>query len=120
MLEVPPRINDVDSSGKDERTISEFLALMDNYTPIIPDAVTEYYLNKSGFYCDEVRVKRLLALATQRFIANMATDAFQYCKVRQSGSRKSDKDKKAVLTMEDLSAALSEYGINIKKPDYYS
>ncbi|OAD06275.1 hypothetical protein MUCCIDRAFT_138619 [Mucor lusitanicus CBS 277.49] len=100
--------------------MAEFLASMDNYAPIIPDAVTDYYLNKSGFDCDDVRIKRLLALATQKFVADIATDAFQFCKVRQSGNRKSGKERKTVLTMEDLTAALADYGVNIKKPDYYS
>ncbi|KAL1926726.1 hypothetical protein VTP01DRAFT_5621 [Rhizomucor pusillus] len=103
-----------------EKTLAEFLAMMDNYAPIIPDAVTDYYLSRTGFDCDDVRIKRLLALATQKFVADIATDAFQYCKVRQSGNRKTGKDRKAVLTMDDLSAALAEYGVNVKKPEYYS
>ncbi|KAI7858578.1 transcription initiation factor TFIID 23-30kDa subunit-domain-containing protein [Circinella umbellata] len=106
--------------NKREKTLAEFLAMMDNYTPIIPDAVTDYYLSRTGFDCEDVRIKRLLALATQKFVADIATDAFQYCKVRQSGNRKTGKDRKAVLTMEDLSQALAEYGVNVKKPDYYS
>ncbi|KAI8138065.1 transcription initiation factor TFIID 23-30kDa subunit-domain-containing protein, partial [Fennellomyces sp. T-0311] len=113
--------------NKREKTLAEFLAMMDNYTPIIPDAVTDYYLSRTGFDCDDVRIKRLLGLAAQKFVADIATDAFQYCKVRQSGNRKTGKvrtfaekcDRKAVLTMEDLSQALAEYGVNVKKPDYY-
>ncbi|KAI8387047.1 transcription initiation factor TFIID 23-30kDa subunit-domain-containing protein [Blakeslea trispora] len=111
--------NDEATANK-EKTMAEFLAMMDNYAPIIPDAVTDYYLSKSGFDCNDVRIKRLLALATQKFVADIATDAFQYCKVRQSGNRKSGKERKTVLTMEDLTAALAEYGVNIKKPEYYS
>ncbi|KAG1170372.1 hypothetical protein G6F70_007705 [Rhizopus microsporus] len=111
---------EIQETPKRERTMAEFLALMDNYAPIIPDAVTDYYLSKSGFDCDDVRIKRLLALATQKFIADIATDAFQHCKVRQSGNRKTGKERKTVLTMEDLSAALAEYGVNVKKPEYYS
>ncbi|KAL9541026.1 hypothetical protein MBANPS3_009357 [Mucor bainieri] len=117
-IEVPPRLDLENPKGS--KTMAEFLASMDNYAPIIPDAVTDYYLNKSGFDCDDVRIKRLLALATQKFVADIATDAFQFCKVRQSGSRKSGKERKTVLTMEDLTAALADYGVNIKKPDYYS
>ncbi|CAO3639886.1 unnamed protein product [Cunninghamella blakesleeana] len=78
------RLPEVD---KREKTLAEFLTKMDNYSPIIPDAVTDYYLNCAGFDCDDVRVKRLLALAAQKFVADIATDAFQYCKVRQSGNR---------------------------------
>ncbi|KAL7320533.1 hypothetical protein PS15m_000415 [Mucor circinelloides] len=118
MIEVPPRL-ELENTKK-SKTMAEFLASMDNYAPIIPDAVTDYYLNKSGFDCDDIRIKRLLALATQKFVADIATDAFQFCKVRQSGNRKSGKDRKTVLTMEDLTAALADYGVNIKKPDYYS
>ncbi|CAM0136794.1 unnamed protein product [Umbelopsis sp. WA50703] len=107
--------------NRKQRSLAEFLSMMDNYTPAIPDAVTDYYLSRTGFDCDDVRIKRLLALAAQKFITDIATDAFQFCKIRQQGNRsKQGKDRKTVLTMEDLSAALAEYGVNIKKPDYYS
>lgn len=45
---------------------------------------------------DQLKItrKRLLALATQKFVADIATDAFQYCKVRQSGNRKTGKVRK--------------------------
>lgn len=29
-------------------------------------------------------------------------------------------EKKIVLNMDDLSSALAEYGVNAKKPDYYT
>lgn len=46
--------------------------------------------------------KRLLALATQKFVADIATDAFQYSKVRQSGNRKSGKvqNKKKICLID--------------------
>ncbi|KAI1309324.1 Transcription initiation factor TFIID subunit 10 [Mortierella claussenii] len=107
--------------NRKDRTLAEFLPMMENYNPIIPDAVTDYYLSRTGFDCDDVRIKRLLALAAQKFVSDIATDAFQYCKVRQQSQKRtaSGKEKKTVLTMEDLSDALGEYGINVKKPDYF-
>ncbi|KAG0218464.1 Transcription initiation factor TFIID subunit 10 [Mortierella sp. GBA43] len=107
--------------NRKDRTLAEFLPMMENYNPIIPDAVTDYYLSRTGFDCDDIRIKRLLALAAQKFISDIATDAFQYCKVRQQSQKRAapGKEKKTVLTMEDLSEALGEYGINVKKPDYY-
>ncbi|KAJ1533364.1 Transcription initiation factor TFIID subunit 10, partial [Cladochytrium tenue] len=66
--------------------------------------------------------KRLLALAAQKFVSDIAADALHYCKVRQQATQSKDKKtgaKKNVLTMEDLSGALAEYGVNVKRPEYY-
>ncbi|KAI8613773.1 putative transcription initiation factor tfiid subunit 10 [Chytriomyces sp. MP71] len=94
---------------------------MDGASPLIPDAVTDYYLTRAGFECDDVRVKRLLALATQKFIADIAQDAFHYCKIRQQAATKDKKGavKKTVMTIDDLGGALAEHGINIKKPEFF-
>ncbi|KTW28854.1 hypothetical protein T552_01483 [Pneumocystis carinii B80] len=119
-----------------DRTLREFLDMMDDYAPIIPDAVTDYYLSIAGFECDDIRIKRLLALAAQKFIADIAQDAYQYSCIRSSSmmsavlsnqagytgsirNRYGKEKGKTVLTMEDLSAALHEYGINMKQPDFY-
>ncbi|KAL7122366.1 hypothetical protein ACP275_01G041300 [Erythranthe tilingii] len=68
---------------------------------------------------------RLVAVATQKFIADVATDALQQCKARQSTiikdkRDKQQKDKRLILTMEDLSKALSEYGVNVKHQEYFA
>ncbi|KAJ1939520.1 hypothetical protein FBU59_004094 [Linderina macrospora] len=111
------------SDIQSEKSLAEFLVQMDTYEPIVPDALTDYYLAQAGFECDDVRIKRLLALATQKFISDVAADAFQYNRIRQQGTKEKkfqQKDRRTVLTIEDLTAALSEYGVNIKKPEYYS
>ncbi|CAG8449238.1 10368_t:CDS:10 [Ambispora leptoticha] len=100
--------------AKKDRSLAEFLLVVDDFEPI-----AKYYLARSGFACDDIRVKRLMALAAQKFISDIATDAFQYCKIRAQSKKAIGKRNKTVLTLDDLSAALSEYGINIKKPDYY-
>jgi len=105
-----------------EKSWTEFLLQLDDYTPIIPDVVTDYYLARAGFESDNVKLKRLLSLAAQKFIADIATDAFQHSKIRQQNTAlkaKGGKDKRTVLIMDDLSTALQSYGINLKKPDYY-
>ncbi|KAG5357191.1 Transcription initiation factor TFIID subunit 10 [Yarrowia sp. C11] len=126
-----------------DKTLSEFLENMNEYAPIIPDAVTDYYLAKSGFQTNDVRIKRLLALATQKFISDLASDAYQHSRIRSSSSVSSASNPQArakalvagvggtqvqsstsgrskiVLTMEDLSSASSEYGLNLKRPDFY-
>lgn len=106
-----------------DRSLKEMLEAMNDYAPIIPDAVTDYYLARAGFQTRDHRIKRLLALATQKFVSDIAADAYQFSRIRsQSGisnpARRGTANK-AVLTMEDLSNVLTEYGINTKRPDFY-
>ncbi|KAJ4831374.1 Transcription initiation factor TFIID subunit 10 [Turnera subulata] len=91
----------------------------------IPDELVEHYLGKSGFQCPDVRLVRLVAVATQKFVAEVASDALQQCKARQGAvvkdkRDKQQKDKRLILTMEDLSKALREYGVNVKHQEYFA
>lgn len=146
-----------------DKTLDELLGLLDDqyFTPIIPDAVTDYYLAKNGLTTSNVQIKRLLALATQKFISDIATDAYEYSRIRSNtalyssnnpqtrsrallmatvsnakgdsniGDDNGEQDptsntalnnqnkEKVCLTMEDLSSALDEYGLNVNRPQFY-
>ncbi|CAI5755706.1 unnamed protein product [Candida verbasci] len=155
-------IPDLPDLSRKDKTLKEVLDMMDDeFSPIIPDAVTDYYLAKNGFETSDIKIKRLLALATQKFISDIAQDAYEYSRIRsstavynssnpqvrakqllqgqqyahqqsladtesgesqqaqQSHSNAGNQHGKIVLTMEDLSNALSEYGINATRPDFY-
>ncbi|KAI0675531.1 transcription initiation factor TFIID 23-30kDa subunit-domain-containing protein [Trametes maxima] len=116
--------------ARKDKTLAEFLLMLDDYEPLIPNEVTEYYLQRVGFECDDVRLKRLLSLAAQKFVSDIAADAYQHARIRANaaGGRSranqlgpaSARDKtKTTLTMDDLSSALAEYGINARKPEFY-
>ncbi|OBZ73833.1 Transcription initiation factor TFIID subunit 10 [Grifola frondosa] len=105
--------------------------MLDDYEPLIPNEVTDYYLQRVGFECEDVRLKRLLSLAAQKFVSDIAADAYQHARIRanatggrsranQPSGPASARDKtKTTLMMEDLSSALSEYGITSRKPEFY-
>ncbi|CAI9103748.1 OLC1v1002288C1 [Oldenlandia corymbosa var. corymbosa] len=80
----------------DDAALSEFLASLMDYNPTIPDELVEHYLAKSGFQCPDVRLTRLVAVATQKFIADVATESLQHCKARQSAVVKDKKQPKVV------------------------
>ncbi|KAF9473362.1 transcription initiation factor IID, TAF10 subunit [Pholiota conissans] len=118
--------------ARKDRKLAEFMLMLDEYEPLIPNEVTDYYLQRVGFECEDVRLKRLLSLAAQKFVSDIAADAYQHARIRTSatGGRArvnqpltgpgSAKDKtRTTLTMDDLSAALAEYGISARKPEYY-
>ncbi|KAL8899277.1 MAG: hypothetical protein Q9192_001659 [Flavoplaca navasiana] len=149
-------------------SLQEFLGKMDDYAPIIPDAVTAHHLTLAGLPpppTTPLPLARLLALATQKFIADIAADAYQYSRMRagnsstttapgipgagagggngpvQPGGVEGGKGKvgqhvlgqqragyggggggstgRAVLTMEDLGCAVGEYGVNVKRGEFY-
>jgi len=110
--------------AKKDRSLAEFLLMLDDFKPLIPSEVTDYYLQRVGFDCEDERVKRLLALAAQKFVADIAADAYQHARIRTGANRskaggQATSKVKTTLTMEDLSSALAEHGINSRKPDYY-
>ncbi|KAJ9204297.1 hypothetical protein DTO166G4_2385 [Paecilomyces variotii] len=168
---------------KKETSLREFLGKMDEYAPIIPDAVTAHYLTLAGLpppghgpNQTPPHLARLLALATQKFISDIAADAYQYSRIRSSNSSSANnpmgglnvaaglvpnaagpggaagaaagdaaKGKsgqsnthlgiqrpgfggggqggsgqgRTVLTMEDLGMAVAEYGVTIKRGEFY-
>jgi transcription initiation factor TFIID subunit 10 len=71
-------------------------------------------------------VSLLAAVAAQKFISDIATDALQLARVKAAAKSKRDKatanatDKQLVLSTAELAAAASQRGISIKKPRFYA
>ncbi|GBG79993.1 hypothetical protein CBR_g30254 [Chara braunii] len=89
--------------------------------------IGEHYLQRSGYQCPDSRLTRLISVAAQKFIGEIASDALQYCKLRQQALARekrdrgpTSKDKRLVLTIDDLSAALREYGVTLRKQEYFA
>lgn len=112
------------------QVLSDFLTQLEDYTPTIPDAVTSYYCQSAGFEASDPRIVRLISIAAQKFISDVANDALQHCKTRTNNTPVSHgtaknvktpntKDRKYTLTMEDLSPALNDYGITVRKAHYF-
>ena len=39
-----------------DKELLELLQLMDSFSPIIPDGLIEFYMNKAGVECDDIRL----------------------------------------------------------------
>ncbi|XP_044948295.1 transcription initiation factor TFIID subunit 10-like isoform X2 [Hordeum vulgare subsp. vulgare] len=93
-----------DGRHDDEAVLTEFLSSLMDYNPMIPDELVEHYLGRSGFHCPDLRL---------------------HCKARvaapiKDNKSKQPKDRRLVLTMDDLSKALREHGVNLKHPEYFA
>ncbi|KAI9585975.1 transcription initiation factor TFIID subunit 10 [Glossina fuscipes] len=110
-------------------SLGDLLEHLEDYSPTIPDALTSRYLNMAGFEEVDPRIVRIISVTAQKFISDIANDALQHCKTRNisqhSGSHGSNKDKKAnkdrkyTLAIEDLTPALADHGITMRKPQYF-
>lgn len=120
---IKTEVKDEEQMPTSGTNLSEFVNQLEDYVPTVPDAVTVSYMQRAGFENIDPRIVRLISLASQKFVSDIAHDALQHCKMRgQSGqsSRKSGKDKRYTLSMDDLSPALNEYGVHVKKPPYFT
>ena len=92
----------------------ELLLAMEQYHPVIPDAITEYFLGLSGYQSTDPRVTRIASVAAHKFVADLTNDALRICKARQQGKGR------LVLTTEDLAQSARDYGIHIRKSAYFA
>eukprot|EP00475_Leptophrys_vorax_P016277 TRINITY_DN22735_c0_g1_i2.p2 TRINITY_DN22735_c0_g1~~TRINITY_DN22735_c0_g1_i2.p2 ORF type:complete len:131 (-),score=3.30 TRINITY_DN22735_c0_g1_i2:292-684(-) len=112
------------ANGPPSENLTDLLAALENHTPLIPDDLTAHFLQSAGVRNPNAHITRLVSVAAHKFIGEVASDALQYCKIRHAGSkegraRMAAKDRRFTLTTEDLAAALKEYGVNVRKPEYF-
>ncbi|KAI3651401.1 hypothetical protein MP228_003743 [Amoeboaphelidium protococcarum] len=116
-------------SADTERDLSilELLEKMkqQNFEPIVPDSALRFYLEKGGLDCPDKDVRNLIGLMGQKFIHDIVSDAYQFHQINAQSQQASSsaaayrKSRKSVLTMEDLSFALAQIGVDISKPEYH-
>ncbi|CAJ0587955.1 unnamed protein product, partial [Mesorhabditis spiculigera] len=103
--------------------LREFLNSIDEFVPAIPDSVTQYYMHRAGVDSADPRIVRLISLATQKFISDIALDCQQQARMKGLGVRPSkrstDKNVKYTLTPELLETVLQEYGMTMPRAPYY-
>ncbi|EFN56271.1 hypothetical protein CHLNCDRAFT_145129 [Chlorella variabilis] len=107
--------------------LKELLAELEDYAPTVPDQVTQHALRQSGYDCKDVRTVRMISVAAQRFVAQVLEEAYNAHKLRQMAPAAKlkeagydPKDKRELLTVEDLLKALEEYGVKAGRPPYYT
>lgn len=103
---------------------NDFLISLESYTPTIPEAVTKYYMQKSGVDVLDERMIKLTSLAADHFLAKTIHEAKQMSLLKQApkikGSKRkggsgADKEAEDVIELEDLERALIEQGVQLRR-----
>ncbi|KAI6221996.1 Transcription initiation factor TFIID subunit 10 [Aphelenchoides besseyi] len=99
------------------RTLGDFIESLNAVQPVIPDAVALHVMRKKGLTTEDPRIVRLISIATQKFISDIALDAMQLSRMKGLGQiRKNNREARYVLTSDAdgvLANILQEYGISI-------
>ncbi|KAL4448144.1 hypothetical protein ABPG75_005363 [Micractinium tetrahymenae] len=105
--------------------LKELLDELEDYAPAVPDELTQHALRQSGYDCKDVRTVRLISVAAQRFLAQVLEEAHNVHKLRQMAPAAKlkeagydPKDKRELLTTEDLVKACEEYGVKVARAPY--
>ena len=104
------------------------LAGLAEHQTLVPEELAEKVLGECGVRTSDPRVAKLLAFATQHFIASVVHDAREVERRRRTLLTQRSledlgfdlKDKRQILTMEDLAQALEDYGITLKGPNHFA
>ena len=104
------------------------LAGLAEHQTLVPEELAAKVLGECGVRTSDPRVAKLLAFATQHFIASVVHDAREVERRRRTLLTQRSledlgfdlKDKRQILTMEDLAQALEDYGITLKGPHHFA
>jgi transcription initiation factor TFIID subunit 10 len=105
-----------------EEEFNDFKKKLEDYLPIIPDSVMEFYMQKAGITSSDKNVKKVVSLLSHKFISDVVSTSLQYHKIHQKAAQKDKRftrEKKVTLQVNDLEKALDDVGINISRPNYY-
>jgi len=53
----------------DEDELKKFTSTLDQFTPVIPETVTKYYMKQCGLPTEDDRVIKLLSVSVQKFMS---------------------------------------------------
>jgi transcription initiation factor TFIID subunit 10 len=99
--------------------LSDFLSAVDGYSPTVPLEAVQYYLSKAGVSAEDERVAKVVALATDRFLAKIVEEAKQSAKLRNAKNLKNPRKRKTdttdLLENADISRSLANHRVHLRR-----
>merc|ERR1719329_1036079 len=79
--------------GATKAEVDDFLRALDDFQPVIPDELTNLYLKRAGAATPDARVTRLVSLAAERFVRQIAGDTYR-CAVQRNQAQAREKKER--------------------------
>ncbi|XP_037960227.1 transcription initiation factor TFIID subunit 10b-like [Teleopsis dalmanni] len=103
-----PNDDDVttDDLKKEQVKLQDVALTLGEYTPTLPDSITNYYLHTAGLNNIDVRVTRLASVAALKHVADIVELI-----VTEAENKQTDEQKVTKVSMDLLKSALEHFGI---------
>eukprot|EP01025_Chloroclados_australasicus_P013583 TRINITY_DN16396_c0_g1_i1.p3 TRINITY_DN16396_c0_g1~~TRINITY_DN16396_c0_g1_i1.p3 ORF type:complete len:142 (+),score=15.42 TRINITY_DN16396_c0_g1_i1:38-427(+) len=113
---------------KTPKALLQFYKELEEIRPTLPDDVTQHYLQNSGWKCGDKRLIRIISFAAQMFVSGILYDAKQFSRMRKETTPQARlkeagynyRDKRVIVTIDDVNEALKEAGIESSSVPYYA
>ncbi|UJR14825.1 hypothetical protein I4U23_001810 [Adineta vaga] len=77
-----------DESVIDDDELNKFTSTLDEFTPVIPETVTKFYMRQCGLQTEDDRLVKLLSVSVQKFMSDIINDCHQLHKLREKSSNR--------------------------------
>jgi transcription initiation factor TFIID subunit 10 len=91
---------------------------LDSYSPTIPEALSNHYLERSGVECKDERILKLVSLAADKVLTEILYEAKQVSKLRQQAVKNNPKKRQEMnetLELEDVAGSLTQMRIYFRR-----
>lgn len=112
----------------DDNDPRSLLTSVADYEPSIPDAVTRYFLSKAGCSLADPELAKVVSLAAQLFVGELAAEVHDSVEIRgyskttsaaaASAKKEVQENKGTKMLASDLAAILRRRGLNVQKPEF--
>lgn len=97
--------------------LNDFLGAINTYDSTLPEAVSTFYLEKSGMAMKDPRIAKLVSLAADKLLLEIVHEAKQISQLRQQSVRNQKRRTEMADTLElaDLEASLAQSKIMLRR-----
>ncbi|RYH02953.1 hypothetical protein EON65_47475 [archaeon] len=106
----------ISRSATKAKELNDFLTALDAYNPTVPEALTQYYLERSGVDVEDDRIVKLVSLAADKLLTEILDNSLETRGLRQLSLKNSKKKEEMSknLDIEDVAGGLTQMRVHFR------